>query len=95
MSQKEQAIASFLMIQDRARAQFAEAVEGIDKLARRLQELTAENERLRGEMKKAADAHAAEVEALQKVIQDRRRTRLPEAATEPEAGPEIHLDPAA
>lgn len=71
MSQKSQAIAAFLLAQDRARAMFAEAVEGMDKLAERLQEVAQERDTLKAELEAeraksatAQDAHNEQPENI-------------------------------
>jgi hypothetical protein len=50
MNQKAQAIAAFLLAQDKVREMFAEAVEGVDKLAARLQEVSKERDTLKAEL---------------------------------------------
>jgi hypothetical protein len=85
MNQKAQAIAAFLLAQDKARAMFAEAVEGVDKLGERLQIVGKEVEKLKQELEAENIRGAAVLAELQQYKKQ----------TEPTAAPEIHEDPAA
>jgi hypothetical protein len=85
MSQKQQAVAAFLLAQDNARAMFAEAVEGLEKLGERLQIVGKEVEKLKQDLEAEKIRGAAVLAELQHYRQQ----------TEPINALEIHEDPAA